>query len=66
MPGKTRAKASVFGESEAYEAKGVVLYEAVMALDAVAANGQEALAPAQGRLGGTCKGCHEDHSSKDF
>ncbi|SNT42943.1 Cytochrome C' [[Luteovulum] sphaeroides subsp. megalophilum] len=66
LPGKTRAKASFFEESEAYKAKGVAFYEAVMALDAVAANGQEALAPAVGKLGGTCKGCHDDHRSKDF
>ncbi len=66
MPGKTRATAKIFEDPADYAAKGTAFYEAVMALNTVAGEGQAALAPAVGKLGGTCKGCHEDYRAKDF
>lgn len=66
LPGKTRAKATIYTDLPGYQAAGQAFYDAVIALDAVAGNGPEALAPAVGKLGGTCKGCHDDFRAKDF
>ena len=66
LPGKTRAEAAIFADLPGYQAAGQAFYDAVIALNAVAGDGPEALAPAVGKLGGTCKGCHDDFRAKDF
>lgn len=66
VPGKTRAEPAMFEDAAGYQAKSLAFLEAVTALNEVADKGAEALAPAVGKLGGTCKGCHEDYRSMDF
>lgn len=66
LPGKTRALPAIWQNLEDYQAKGVAFFEAVAAVNEAAGNGAEALAPAVGKLGGTCKACHDDYRAKDF
>ncbi|MEH6775831.1 MAG: cytochrome c [Cereibacter changlensis] len=66
LPGKTRAAAQIWQDMPGYQAKGAAFLEAVAALNEAAGAGQAALAPAVGKVGGTCKGCHEDYRLKDF
>lgn len=66
LPGKTRALPAIWSDMEGYQAKGLAFYEAVIALNEVAGQGQGAFAPAFGKVGGTCKACHDDYRAKDF
>jgi len=66
LPGETRAKADIWADMPGVQDKGMAFYQAVADLNAVAGNGLEALQPAVGKLGGTCKACHDDYRAKDF
>lgn len=57
----TRAKASIWDEREDFLAKWSDLGTAAAALQTAAATGPEAIGPALGMIGGTCKACHEAH-----
>ena len=62
LPGKTRAKAKIWEDMENFGAKGKALHEAGAELIAVAQSGDgAAFAAAYGKLGGTCKACHDDY-----
>lgn len=59
LPGETRALPALWGsDSQAREIVGKV-GDAAAALAAVAGDGQEALGPALGDLGGACTECHK-------
>ncbi len=66
LAGKTRALPAIWEQAEDYRAKGMAFREAVAALNGVAGEGQEALAPAVGKVGATCKACHDSYRAKDF
>ncbi|SIS55720.1 c-type cytochrome [Phaeovulum vinaykumarii] len=66
IPGKTRALPAIWEDMAGVSAKGKAYHEALMELAAVAGDGRAALAPAVGKLGGTCKSCHDDYRAKDF
>jgi cytochrome c556 len=66
LPGETRAKADIWADMPGVQDKGMAFYQAVAELNDVAGNGLEALQPAVGKLGGTCKACHDDYRAKDF
>jgi len=66
LPGKTRALPAIWENLAAFQEKGMAYRDAVVALNTVAGTGAEALAPAVGKLGGTCKACHDDYRAKDF
>ena len=61
----TRAKAAIWTDTEAYKAKGTAFFEAIAALEPAAGAGQKELAAAVGKVGGTCKSCHDDFRLKD-
>lgn len=64
--GETRAKADIWADMDGFKEKGMAFYQAVVELNEVAGGGLEALQPAVGKLGGTCKACHDDYRAKDF
>lgn len=66
LPGKTRLLPAAFSDFDGMMAKYKEFVAAVEGLNAVAGNGLDALRPAVGNLGGTCKGCHDDYRAKDF
>jgi len=66
IPGETRAKSDIWDDMEGLQEKGMAFYQAVADLNEVAGNGLEALQPAMGKVGGTCKACHDDFRAKDF
>ncbi|WP_417241486.1 c-type cytochrome [Celeribacter sp.] len=66
LPGETRAKADIWANMADFQADGMAFYQAVVELNDVAGNGLDALQPAVGKMGGTCKACHDDFRAKDF
>lgn len=66
LPGKTRALPAIWENFPKVGEKGAAFREAVAELNAVAGNGLDALRPAVGKLGGTCKACHDDFRAKDY
>lgn len=57
----TRAQPTIWEQNDDFLAKWAALGEAATNASANAGNGQEALGPILGALGGTCKACHEAH-----
>lgn len=57
----TRAQPSIWEDNADFLAKWDALGDAAETAAANAGNGQEALGPLLGALGGTCKACHENH-----
>ncbi|MCA0045227.1 c-type cytochrome [Celeribacter litoreus] len=66
LMGETRAEAAIWEDMDGFQEKGMAFYEAVVALNEVAGDGLDALRPAVGQLGGTCKACHDDYRASDF
>ncbi|WP_026381805.1 c-type cytochrome [Afifella pfennigii] len=66
LPGKTRALPVIWEDMAGLGDKGAAYVSAVEELNGVAGNGLDALRPAVGKLGGTCKSCHDDFRAKDF
>ncbi len=66
LPGETRAKADIWADMPGVQEKGMAFYQAVVELNEVAGDGLDALRPAVGKLGGTCKACHDDYRAADF
>ena len=59
---KTRAKPEIWANMDDVAAKGKAMREAAAELIAVANAGDEAaFGPAFGKLGGTCKACHDSY-----
>lgn len=66
LPGKTRLLPKAFEDFDGMMSKYNDYTKAVEALQAAAGGGLDALRPAVGNLGGTCKACHDDYRAKDF
>lgn len=66
LPGKTRAKPAIWEDMAGFQTKGAAFGEAITELVAAAEQGEDALKPAIGKLGGTCKACHDDYRATDF
>lgn len=66
LPGKTRLLPKAFEDFDGMLADYNDYKAAVEGLAAVAGDGLDALRPAVGKLGGTCKACHDDYRAKDF
>ena len=64
--GKTRALPAIWSNLDGFKAKFTDFSNAVANIKAEAGKGREALGPAVGKLGGTCKACHDDYRAKDF
>lgn len=64
--GKTRALPAIWTDTDGFIAKYQDFAAAAKALVEPAAGGRETLGPALGKLGGTCKACHDDYRAKDF
>ncbi|MGC9445689.1 c-type cytochrome [Cereibacter johrii] len=60
----TAAKAAIWQDADGFQAKGMAFFEAVAALEPAAGAGQKELAAAVGKVGGTCKSCHDDFRVK--
>ena len=57
----TRAMPSIWDQHDDFLAKWGAFGTAAAEMQKVAATGQEALGPAMGKIGGTCKACHDSH-----
>ncbi|WP_050527558.1 c-type cytochrome [Pseudorhodobacter aquimaris] len=66
LPGKTRAKPEIWQDLAGLQAKGAAFGEAIDGLLVVADQGEAAFKPAFGKLGGTCKACHDDFRATDY
>lgn len=66
LPGKTRALAKIWDDFPGLSEKGTAFYQAVVELNDVAGSGLDALRPAVGKLGGTCKACHDAYRADEF
>ena len=66
LPGATRALPVIWEDMGAFQEKGQAFGAALMELNAAAGEGLDALRPAVGKVGGTCKACHDDFRAKDF
>ena len=61
----TRAEPSIWDDNDDFLAKWADFGTAAEAMQAAAGNGQEALGPAMGQIGGTCKACHDAHRAPE-
>lgn len=57
----TRANPSIWDDNADFLAKAEALAEAARGAAMTAGDGQEALGPILGQLGGACKACHQAH-----
>ena len=64
--GKTRALAKIWSDFDGFKSKFEDFQKAAANMKAEAGKGRAALGPAVGKLGGTCKACHDDYRAKDF
>lgn len=65
-PGKTRALPEIWADKADFDAKFGDFVSAISALQSQAGAGQAALGPALGKVGATCKACHDAYRAKDF
>lgn len=61
----TRAQPTIWEESDDFTAKWMAFGDAAKAMQASVGNGQEALGPLMGEIGGTCKACHDKHRAPE-
>jgi len=64
--GKTRALAKIWSNFDDFKSKLKDFQTAATNIKAEAGKGRGALGAAVGKLGGTCKACHDDYRAKDF
>jgi len=57
----TRAMPSIWDKHDDFLAKWGAFGTAAAEMQTVAATGQEALGPMMGKVGGSCKACHDSH-----
>jgi cytochrome c556 len=62
----TRARPEIWDNIPDVGAKWAAFGTAAAGLEAVAGNGQEALGPALGALGGACQACHESYRGPEL
>ncbi|MCI4660448.1 MAG: cytochrome c [Neomegalonema sp.] len=65
MAGKTRALPAIWQDGKIGE-KAMAFKTAVTGLQDAAGQGLDALRPAVGALGNSCKGCHESYRAENF
>ena len=65
-PGKTRALAKIWSEVRSFQKKVDDFKAAALNVKAEAGKGRAALGSAVGKLGSTCKACHDEYRAKDF
>ena len=61
LAGQTRAQPNIFEDTEGFLAIWARFQDGAMAAQAVAGDGVEALGPALGMVGGTCRDCHQTY-----
>ena len=61
----TKALPAIWDANDDFMAKWSDFGTAAAAMQAVAGDGQAALGPAMGQLGGACKACHDDYRVTD-
>ncbi|MFV0244636.1 MAG: c-type cytochrome [Qingshengfaniella sp.] len=61
----TRAEAAIWSGMDDFAMKWADLGDAAQSLETAAANGQEALGPALGQIGGACKACHDTYRTPE-
>jgi cytochrome c556 len=66
LPGQTRALAGIWDNLDDVMTKNGAMVEAIAALQGPAGEGRAALGPALGKVGATCKACHDDYRASDF
>ncbi|TCP61976.1 cytochrome c556 [Rhodovulum bhavnagarense] len=66
MPGKTRALPAIWEDQAGVGEKGMAYVQAVNELNEVAGLDKAEMGKALQKVGGTCKGCHDDYRAKDF
>ncbi len=66
QPGKTRALIDIWLDGPDFGVKWQAFTGAVDLLQTQADRGRDPMAAAVGKLGGTCKGCHDTFRAKDF
>ena len=66
LPGETRALASIWSDMDGFMERVAQFNEAVDALQGAAGAGRGELGQAVGRLGASCKACHDDYRAADF
>ncbi|TCS63225.1 c-type cytochrome [Primorskyibacter sedentarius] len=57
----TRALPEIWEDNDDFMTKWTAFADATVAMQAAAGTGKDAIGPAMGALGGTCKGCHEKY-----
>jgi len=57
----TRAQPTIWAENADFLEKWAGFGEGALVIQAAAGNGLEALGPAMGPVGGSCKACHDNH-----
>lgn len=61
----TRAMPSIWEDMADFQSKWAAVGEAAQSMQVAASGGAEALGPAMGQLGGTCKACHDAHRAPE-
>lgn len=64
FPGKTRALGKIWNEFPSVAEKGAALKAAAAEMQTAAGQGKGEMTAALGKLGGTCKACHDDYRAK--
>lgn len=64
--GDTRALPVIWADFDGFVEKYNALVEAVTALQPAAVAGRAELGQALGKVGGSCKACHDDYRAEDF
>ena len=62
----TRANPSIWDEPDDFAAKWGAFQQGAATMQAAAGQGLDALRPAMGAVGGTCKACHEKHRGPEL
>jgi cytochrome c556 len=66
LPGQTRSLPEIWENLPDVLDKNAALVAAVAELQGPAGEGRAALGPALGKVGATCKACHDDYRASDF
>lgn len=61
----TRAQPTIWADNADFLSKWAAFGEGAVTIQAAASNGVEALGPAMGPIGGSCKACHDTHRAPE-
>lgn len=62
----TRAQGTIWDQNDDFLSKWADFGTGAKAVQAAASGGVEALGPAMGQIGGTCKACHDTHRAPEI